>query len=267
VLATGFRIGSDSTGIAQAHGAFDDLATYNYPLDAATVLANYQSSWLFYYLNPMLWEYITPAPYTNSGGGAVAFNVVTGPGYITQNGTNAAGCILSSNIWITNFVAKATNNSTMNLTFLIIGGTNGDFYDVFANSILAPSSDTNHPWSYMGQGYHCVTNYLSITNPPNTSAFLIAATEQDSDNDGLTDAYELLVSKTNPTNAYSLANGIPDGWLVLHRLPTQGSGIGGQDPDFDALSNLSEYLYGTDPQVSQGFSIWLASPAGLNGLP
>jgi len=266
VLTNGFCIGSDSTGVAQARGALDDVATYNVPLDAATIQDNYQSSWLNYYLNPWVWEYITQAPYTNSDYAQV-FGVVTGPGYLTQSGTNAAGCVLSTNIWITNFVAKLGTNSTMNLSFLIGGGADGVLYDVFANSILAPSSDTNHPWSWMGQGYHCVTNNLTITNLPNVAAFLILGQPTDDDQDGLTTAYELLVSKTNPTNAYSLANGIPDGWLVLHRLPTQGSGIDGQDPDFDALTNLSEYLYGTDPQINQGFSIWLASPAGFSGIP
>ena len=265
VLTNGFCLGSDSTGFAQAHATLDDVSTYNIPLSAGTISNLFQSAWLYYYLNPLLWENITSAPYTNTA--SPVFDVVTGKGSLTFGGTNAATCVLSTNIWITNFVAKATNNSTMNLTFLIAGGADGIFYDVFANSILAPSSDTNHPWSYMGQSYHCVTNYLSITNPPNTSAFLIFGTPQDSDSDGLTDAYELFVSKTDPHNAYSLANGIPDGWLVLHRLPTQGNGIADQDPDFDALSNLSEYLYGTDPQISEGFSIWLANPAGLNGLP
>jgi len=148
-----------------------------------------------------------------------------------------------------------------------LGRADGVLYDVFANSILAPSSDTNHPWSWLGQSYHCVTNNLTITNLPNISAFLILGNNLDTDGDGLTDAYELLVSKTSPNSADSNSDGIPDGWLVLHRLPTQGSGIAGQDPDFDALTNLSEYLYGTDPHVSQGFSIWLANPAGFSGIP
>ena len=265
VLTNGFCIGSDSTGIAQSHATFDDISTYNIPLDATTIQANYQSYSPYYLLNPLLWESISSAPYTNTA--AAAFNVVTGPGYLTQSGTNAAACVLSTNIWITNFVAKLGTNSSMNMTFLIGGGSDGTLYDVFANSTLAPSSDTNHPWSWMGQGYHCVTNNLTITNLPNVAAFLILGTPFDEDRDGLTTAYELLVSKTNPTNAYSHGDGIPDGWLVLHRLPTLGSGIDGQDPDFDALTNLSEYLYGTDPQVNQGFSIWLASSAGFSGIP
>jgi hypothetical protein len=40
-------------------------------------------------------------------------------------------------------------------------------------------------------------------------------TPKDSDGDGLTDAYELLVSKTNPYNADSNLDGLPDSWEVL----------------------------------------------------
>jgi hypothetical protein len=42
VLSNGFCIGSDNTGIYQAHGLFDLLATYNYPFSASDVWTNYQ---------------------------------------------------------------------------------------------------------------------------------------------------------------------------------------------------------------------------------
>src|SRR5206468_9778799 len=60
--------------------------------------------------------------------------------------------------------------------------------DLFANSVPTLSSDTNRPWAWMGQAYHCVTNSLTITNQPNVSAFLVLGTPQDADGDGLTDA-------------------------------------------------------------------------------
>src|SRR5207249_4847465 len=36
-LTNGFYIGSDSNGVAQARGAFDDLSTYDHPLSADTI--------------------------------------------------------------------------------------------------------------------------------------------------------------------------------------------------------------------------------------
>ena len=40
--AAGFRIGSDANGGNQAAGTFDELETFSYPLDATTILTNYQ---------------------------------------------------------------------------------------------------------------------------------------------------------------------------------------------------------------------------------
>jgi hypothetical protein len=50
-------------------------------------------------------------------------------------------------------------------------------------------------------------------------------TPLDSDGDGLTDAYELLVSHTDPNNKYSNLDGIPDGWDVLLGLNPQTSNL------------------------------------------
>ncbi len=266
VQTNGFTIGSDAaTGLLQAHCMFDDITTYSYPLDQSAIQNTYDGTVVIFRLNPDNWINLTSAPFTNTAN--PIFNIVTGSGYITQGGTNAVDCVLSTNIWITNFVAKLGTNSTMNLSFMIRGGADGVLYDVFANSILALSSDTNHPWSWMGQAYHCVTNSLSITNLPNVAAFLILGQPTDQDGDGLTDAFELLVSKTSPTNAFSAGDGIPDAWKVLNRLNPQTSGLANLDPDLDALSNKQEYLYGTKPQVSEGFSIWLSTPSGFNGIP
>ena len=44
-LTNGFCIGSDDSGIYQAHGLFDLVATYNYPMDSSDVLTNYEWQW------------------------------------------------------------------------------------------------------------------------------------------------------------------------------------------------------------------------------
>jgi hypothetical protein len=215
VLTNGFSIGSDGsdTGLAQAHGMYDQLTTYNYPLDSNTVQSTYWYNSIWYYANPMNFANFSSAPSTPQI--SPTFNAVTGQGYLIPVTTNT-GCVNSNVVWISNVSARAATNGTMALTFTISGGSNGVPYDVFANSVLDFSSNTNLAWAWMGQGYQCVT--YTLTNLPNTACFLILGTPLDSDGDGLTDAYEKLVSKTDPHNPDSGGDGMWDGWKVLWGL-------------------------------------------------
>ncbi len=214
VLTNGFLIGSDSSsGLAQAHGMFDDLATYNYPLDSNTISSTYGSGEFPYYVNPMNFaNSIASADYSPDNSPTTP-DVITGQGNLQFVGS-ASSCSYGTNaynIWFTNVVAHAAGNGTMNLTFTIEGGADSTPYDVFASSVLG--FGTNTTWAWMGQGYHC--NTYMLTNLPNTACFLILGTPQDSDNDGLTDAYEKLVSHTNPNNSDTDGSGLLDGWQVL----------------------------------------------------
>lgn len=51
VQTNGFWIGSDSNGVCQAQGMFDDLYTYNVPLDANTVRSYFYNEQAYYFLN------------------------------------------------------------------------------------------------------------------------------------------------------------------------------------------------------------------------
>ncbi len=68
----------------------------------------------------------------------------------------------------------------------------------------------------------------------------------DSDGDGLPDARELIVYKTNPNKADSDGDGMPDGWEVTHGFNPLVNDANG-DPDYDGLTNLQEYRNGADP--------------------
>ena len=59
VLTNGFYIGSDSNGIAQVHGQFENLWTYDYPLDSNDIAANYA------YFAPFANPTLTGGPHTN----------------------------------------------------------------------------------------------------------------------------------------------------------------------------------------------------------
>ena len=219
-LANGFCIGSTSNGTAQAHGMFDSLATYANPIDAGTVDDTYWYSFPAYYLNPFNEANISSAP--SSPQGTPYFAAITGSGYMQNLGT-VTNCQSSSAVWITNMVATVlTNSETVNLAFTIAGGSNGLPYDVFATAALAMPI-TNAQWAWMGQGYSC-TRYL-LTNLPPRSAMIILGTALDSDQDGLTDAYELLVSHTNPHLADTSGDGMMDGWKVLWGLNPQVNNI------------------------------------------
>lgn len=214
VLTNGFSVGSDGgdTGIAQAHGMYDQLTTYNYQVDSNTVQNTYWYNSIWYYANPMNFANFSQAPSTPQV--TPTFVAIAGAGYLTNIGT-VANCVSSSNVWLTNIVATLTTNGGVNLTFSIMGGSNGLPYDVFATSALT-SPITNGVWTWMGQGYQC--NTYMITNIQSSAAFLILGTPLDSDGDGLTDAYELLVSHTNPHVSDTSGDGMLDGWKVLWGL-------------------------------------------------
>lgn len=223
VLAKGFYIGSDSNGVIQAQGAFDDLCTYNVPLDGDTVNGMFNSFLPDYYLMPYndMMANIISAP-SNPSTNAVTPDVITGAGYLQWDG--AVTPIYSTNayqVWITNITATAAGSGTENVTFTIQGGQAGYYYDVFATGALQ-SPITNAIWFWMGQGNSGNTYTLPITS---TNAFIILGTPFDSDGDGLTDAYELLVSHTDPHNAYSNLDGILDGWEILLGLNPQTSNL------------------------------------------
>jgi hypothetical protein len=210
VLTNGFLIGSDGeTGLAQARGMFDDVTTYNTPLDEVTIGLTYFNQSAVYLLNPENFANLASAPSTPQYD--PVFVAITGAGYLQWLGTNA-DCVESAAVWFTNVAASATSNAAT-ITFTIAGGSNGVPYDVFGTSGFQ-SPLTNTVWAWLGQGYHCQT--YSLTNLPPGQAYLILGTPQDSDGDGLSDAYEHLVSKTDPNNPDSDGDGMLDGWEEMN---------------------------------------------------
>jgi hypothetical protein len=214
VQTNGFFIGSDALGQNQVCGLLGPLTTYAEPLDADTVAEIFDDDYRFFMLYPQntaMFRFfsaeagpsVTPTP-----------NVVTGQGNLQILGATPT-CSYGTNayqVWITNVTATVAANGTMDVTFAIGGGQDGFFYDVFAgNSLTSPLG--NGYWSWQGQGQHCYV--YSLTNLPQGTVFLVLGTPYDLDEDGLTSAYENLVSKTDPNNADTDGDGIPDGWEVL----------------------------------------------------
>jgi hypothetical protein len=258
VLSNGVFFGSDTNGQMEAQGLFNTVQTYAYPLSSNIVQAIFNWNYDYYILSPlnMAMAQIVSAPSTPSSTYS-EYDIITGPGNLQQVGTVTA--ITSTNVWITNVVASVVGSGTnnMKLQFTIQGGFDGVPYDTFVNSVLDFSSNTNLAWSWQGQGFH--GNTFVITNLPNTTCFLILGTPQDSDFDGLTDAYERLVSKTNPYNADTSGDGISDSDKILEGLNIFGYYPQWKlDSDDDSLPDAYE---SSIPGLSSGY----AEPAP--GLP
>jgi hypothetical protein len=256
VLTNGFYIGSDETGLYQASGLFNTVATYNYPLNSNDVQTIFNWNYTMYEISPlntaMAMANFSPAP--SSPAYTPTFDVISGQGNLQWVGA-ASSCSYSTNIWITNAVVtmSGTGSNNMTLTFTIEGGADNVPYDVFANSVLTPGS-SGVPWTWIGQGYHC--NTYTLTNLPNTACFLRLGTPQDTSGYGLTDAYEGLVMQISPQGSQTDSYGVPYAWYAEQGIVPATAGMGAQDPDWDGLLNYQEYQYGTRPQVSEGFAVW-----------
>ena len=126
-------------------------------------------------------------------------------------------------------------------------------------SVSTNADFSGNPWLLMalGCGYAAGevvarTNWARVSEP---GAFFRLGTLLDSDGDGLTDAFELLVSRTSPQNDDSDGDGMNDGWELNHGFdPTENNNTDNDpdndaaaDPDNDGLTNAEESDHGTDP--------------------
>jgi len=152
------------------------------------------------------------------------------PGEDGGGGTNDPGGGITYN---------AYQYSTNDLWLEIISATNGvaNFtihtpdtaaYDLFGTTNLSADVPglnlTNWVWllrTDVGQ-----TNNIILTNLWPDMGFFRLGTMLDSDSDGLTDAYELLVSHTNPQNPDTDGDGLLDGWEVLWGLDPRVNNVG-----------------------------------------
>lgn len=169
------------------------------------------------------------------GGGGGSTNSGGGGGIISQMQLPT-----TNDLWLQ--ITGTTNTGSSTTATLIIhppwNVTNG-VYDLFATTNLAPSA-----WQWLGRCSPGQTN-LIVTGLANPMEFFILGLTNDTDGDGLTDAFEKLVSHTNP-NLYSTdGSGMSDGW-EWQNYGTVGIDPNG-DPDGDGLNNLQEFKNGTNP--------------------
>jgi hypothetical protein len=137
-----------------------------------------------------------PAPPGGGGGGTNDYEYSFTPPVYTTN-----------DLWLkmvsmTNGTASLVINTPWNVT-------NG-VYDLFYTTNLAPSA-----WQWLGRCAPGQTN-LTVGGLADAQGFFILGLTNDSDGDGLTDAFELLVSHTDPHNPDTDGDGISDSDEVLN---------------------------------------------------
>ena len=249
VLTNGFYIGSSPGGTNQAHGLFNTVQTYNYPLSADDVQTIFDWYYASYMISP--WNmamFIASAPPDSDSNLAPTYNIITGAGFLQWQGAVTPEYSTNANIiWITNVTSSISGETNM-VTFTIQGGLPGYFYDVFATGALQGGM-TNSVWYWLGQGYSGDRYTLPIVSQ---NAFLMLGTPLDSDFDGITDAYERLISKTDPYNADTDGDGISDSDEILFGTDPLTANPGWKlDTDNDALPDTYESLVGWNPNSAE----------------
>jgi hypothetical protein len=248
VLTNGFYLGSDSNGVLEARGFYNTVATYNYPLNSNDVQTIFNWEFTAYQISP--WNmamFISSAPSSPSSLPST-YDIITGMGFLQLVGSVTPNYSTNANVvWLTNLTSTVGINGTNLVTFTIQGGLPGYYYDVFATGALQPIA--NAVWYWMGRGNSANTYTLPIVSQ---DAFLMLGTPQDSDGDGLTDAYENLISKTNPYNADTDGDGISDSDEILNGTNPLISNTGWKlDTDNDGLPDNYETQVGLNPNSAE----------------
>ncbi len=115
----------------------------------------------------------------------------------------------------------------------------GSLYSGAANQwVMGVGSDRANGFPLIPELVNAEFDYITVGPYP---------VGQDSDSDGLRDYEEAAFHGTDPNNADTSGNGIPDGWLVERGLDPLDPGIADQDLDGDGYTLYEEYVAGTDP--------------------
>ena len=77
----------------------------------------------------------------------------------------------------------------------------------------------------------------------------------DTDGDGITDGLEYNTYNSDPLDSDSDSDGMPDGWEIDNLLNPNFAADANFDQDGDGYTNLAEYSNGTDPNVSDLFTV------------
>lgn len=261
---SGLVIGSDWQGMSVAGGTFDEVLCFAEPMSAEDVAFNYRA----------LSRTAAMGPVTKEEQAATFFRqkMATFEGIVAYRWSTNNPCPTNGPLHLTNMVCVLESNDMVTVEIDVAGPdwTNGLPYDVFSTTNLAGATTTNGAWWWVTNTFSCSTVVLS--NQSWLPTLYILGTPQDDDGDGLTSAFENLVTRTDPMDADTDNDSIPDGWEWRHGLNPHDAADAADDPDGDWLTNAQEYTNGSNPHdvmvLAWGIGLGgqLAAPTGLGGV-
>ncbi|MEI7732691.1 MAG: LamG-like jellyroll fold domain-containing protein [Verrucomicrobiota bacterium] len=203
-------LGTDKMGQEKLHGQLDEIYFFPFACKESQFTWDYQAQSPLATMGPVtvqesLAQYRTlrrhRGPQRAEENGAPSLPGDFGP-------TNTSFTYTSdplTNLYLLNF----TYGTNLALSLCNTNRTNGA-YDVFATTNLVPvtfyGTATNFSsiaWVLLSHGEAGQTNFVITNAAVPYQYFLAASNEEDDDGDGLSNAYEKLVSKTSPTSAYT----------------------------------------------------------------
>lgn len=233
--AVGFTIGGTGNGDHLAQGEFEELTTYSRPKSRPEAEWLHQMQASLAARGPISPEeeqaqrdenakWKAEQKSTSDGGGAPMMLL-------------ASQCVTNVPVYITNIITTFDTNWGWTVYFDINGGQAGIPYDVFTTTNLVGNSFTNAQWAWLTYNYTCQTVFL--TNQPAPVAFYVLGEVSDPDDDGLSTAFEQLVSKTDPNNSNTDGDDMDDYYeVLLGRNPNQAGWVA----DSGGVVNLETFV-------------------------
>ena len=140
----------------------------------------------------------------------------------------------TNDLWLQ--IVGATNTGAGMTAYLVIHppwNVSAGVYDLFATTNLVPSA-----WQWVLRCNPGQTN-LTVTGLAYPNEFFILGLTNDTDGDGLSDAFEELVSHTDPNSYSTDGTGMSDGWEWEYFGSISNNPAA--DPDGDGLTTFQEW--------------------------
>ena len=205
----GFCLGSDGAGGRVARGQFEELISFARVCSDAEIAADYQRTAPLAALGPIS-EVEQAARQTALSAAARSGKKTAAP---SSRSAARAQALLDAGDCASELLIQPDTNGVITLT--IANAAAGLPFDLFRTYALAGSSITNSFWFWTARGTN--GQHFTFTNTPGAPVFYVLGCTNDTDGDGLTDAFETLVTKTSPWTNHSV-NALYTDWEMVNVL-------------------------------------------------